>query len=612
MDRFVALLWDSAIESRTRQVEAWSQALRRQSGKWATVLDLPGLRVHSYHHRGDGPVVTAWPERNGLIIGPLFRRGDEHKGRVKQFSGVDAERIAASDGDALIRDWWGNYVAIWRPRGDDGAVVIRDPCGAVPCFMTAQQDVQILFAHAEDVAALSGIEFTIDWTYVQAFLHLNFFVTKYTGLREVIELLPGERLRFHAREPNQLSWAWNAVTLAATPHDQRFKDATEELRATAESCFSAWGQEYRKILVSVSGGLDSSILLNLMRRVCDAEITAVHYRGFAYEDYETELARAAARHADVECLDLQRPVSAAALPRLLNDPIVSRPHVRMFATEIDTLTDNIANSRDMDAFFIGQGGDHIFLQYGAAKHTTTDYIYARGPSPKFLSVAYHAASLRRRSASTIAHETLIALLSPKGANQLSELQAVLKVEDPPFSLNALDALPTDYKLHPWLDQARNLPPGKASHLGHLVSLYKYHVRHGRALRRDVCMPYISQPLFEFALKTPIYTLAEQGVDRALQRAAFADLIPHAIYRRIAKGGANRYSMLFMQRNMDFMRNLIRKGHLIESGWFDQRKLLQMLTDEFPAHGRGSMFLKHLTIAEIWLHNCLAAGARAHT
>lgn len=612
MDRYVAFLWDSTIEPRTQQVDRWSAQLKAQSPKWTTVLDLPGLRVHSLIHRGDAPIVTAWPDNNGVIVGPVFRRGDERKGRIKQLSAADAERIAASNGDALVGDWWGNYVAVWRKRGDDGAVVIRDPCGAVPGLMTEQMGVQVLFAHADDIAALPGVTLSIDWTYLQAFLLLNFFVTKYTGFREVTELLSGERLHWTPRGPAVYSWAWNAVEIASAPNDQPFDDAASELRATAEACFTAWGNEYRRMLVSVSGGLDSSILLNLLRSVSDAEILAVHYRGFAYEDYETGLARLAANRASVELLDLVRSIPHNSLRHLLEEPVLARPHRRMFAVEVDRLSEHIADQHSADAFVIGQGGDHLFFQRGAARHTLTDFLLARREPSKLASIAYEAAMLRREAVSTIVRDTISALIAPHRWDPLSDLHAILnKTKYVPIKREVIASVPTSYQYPPWLQDARALPTGKAIHVAQLISLYNYHVRHGRALRRDVCHPYISQPLFEFALRTPVYRLVEGGVDRALQRHAFADLVPDTILRRTAKGGADHYSMLFMQRSMDFIQRLVREGHLVKTGWLDIDKLEAMLSDEFAASGQGSSFLQHIAIAEAWLRTCSREDARLH-
>ena len=96
MDRFVAMVWDQTDPSRQGQVNAWSETLQRQSQKWVRVLDQPGLRVFSYHHRGDGPVVTRWQSEDGIVIGVLFERGQEKKGRVLSLDRREADRVVST------------------------------------------------------------------------------------------------------------------------------------------------------------------------------------------------------------------------------------------------------------------------------------------------------------------------------------------------------------------------------------------------------------------------------------------------------------------------------------------------------------------------------------
>src|SRR5262245_39841068 len=114
MDRFVAMVWNPDDPSRQIYVNEWSDQLQRQSSRWRRVLDQPGLRVYSFHHRGDGPVVTGWVTGEGIVIGVLFERGAEGSGRVRDLDRREAGRVIATRGNRLIKKYWGNYVAIWR------------------------------------------------------------------------------------------------------------------------------------------------------------------------------------------------------------------------------------------------------------------------------------------------------------------------------------------------------------------------------------------------------------------------------------------------------------------------------------------------------------------
>jgi asparagine synthase (glutamine-hydrolysing) len=610
MDRFVAMVWDQADPSRHGQVNAWSETLQRQSSKWKRVLDQPGLRVFSYHHRGDGPVVTRWQDDNGIVIGALFERGQEKKGRVQSLDSHAAGRVITSRGDELIRGFWGNYVAIWRDPETRNTTVLRDPCGAVPCFMTERHGVELLFAHAEDVADLPGLNFTIDWTYLQAFILFNYFVTKYTGLKEVTELLGGERLECRPGSGKKFSWAWNGAEIAAEPDLQTFADAKAELRSTAEACFTAWGKEYRNIVVSLSGGLDSSIVLNLLRRTSDARITGLHFLGVGYEQYEVQLARMAAANADAEYVEGVLNPKQDEVRRILNSPRMARPKMQSMAILVDDLSTALADRVGADAFMTGQGGDNLFLQRGGATRTVADYVRLNGFGRDFWRVAYDAAKLQRHTIWKVAGDALHAAISPHGWRPYEFLQDEGWAKHRAISPGAIDATPASYKLHPWLAQAARTPPNKAGHLVSIVGLYNYHSSFGRGVTRDVILPFFSQPIAELALRTPTYVLAEGGLDRALQRRAFADIIPEPIARRTGKGGAGSYYLQVTQNNLDLYRELILDGAMVRQGWLDRDKIERMLTPDHIVHGGGSMFIDLLVVAEGWVKSWINLGVRA--
>ncbi|HVK79295.1 MAG TPA: hypothetical protein VM915_01665, partial [Verrucomicrobiae bacterium] len=112
MDRFVAMAWDGASSARRACVETWTQTLLAQSPRWSMVLDAEGLRVFSFHHRGDGPVMSSLPDASGVIIGVVFERGREQHGRVRRLNEAQRAALVASDGASLISGFWGSYLSI--------------------------------------------------------------------------------------------------------------------------------------------------------------------------------------------------------------------------------------------------------------------------------------------------------------------------------------------------------------------------------------------------------------------------------------------------------------------------------------------------------------------
>jgi asparagine synthase (glutamine-hydrolysing) len=606
MDRFVAMIWDQGDPTRQGQVNSWSEMLLRQSPKWKRVLDAPGLRVFSYHHRGNGPVVTRWQGENGIVIGVLFKRGEEKKGRTLNFDRREAAEVAASRGDTLMKKYWGNYVAIWRDAETRKTTAVRDPCAAVPCFTTRQQGIDLFFAHTEDVANFPGSVFSIDWIFLQAFILHEHFATRHTGLKEVSELLAGERMEMTSDGEQTLSWAWSGAKIATQPSFKSFDDAKHELRETMEACFTAWGKEYRRPFVQLSGGLDSSIVVNLLRHVSDTDIKALHVVGSGYEEYEVKLARLAAARAGVELIEVELDLSKEDVSRALALPRLARPATQTIGVLADELAIKAACEVDADSFMTGQAGDILFMQRGVVRHVLADYVQLHGFGKNFMRVAYGAAMLQRKSIWSVVREAL--------ANQPWQPYAFL-YEPSEMKRRVLlpdveRAIPDDYVHHPWHAEAARLPPGKAGHVKNIIALTRFHPVRGHGLDYDVISSFFCQPVAELALRTPTYLLCDGGLDRALERRAFAELVPAEIVKRIGKGGFNVAAQQSVRANLPFLRTLILDGALRKQGWFDDARVEQMLTEAGVTRGDGTWTIYQLAAAEVWLRRWCVDGVRA--
>jgi hypothetical protein len=180
----------------------------------------------------------------------------------------------------------------------------------------------------------------------------------------------------------------------------------------------------------------------------------------------------------------------------------------------------------------------------------------------------------------------------------------------PLGAGIASAIPTAYKHHPWLSQAVGLPGGKANHLSNIVALYNYYVVRGHGLARDAILPYFSQPIAEFALRTATYMFSQGGIDRSLERSAFGDVIPEAIRRRTTKGGADMYVLQIIQRNIAFFRELILEGELATQNWIDREKVERMLNLDHVVHGGGGLFIFRLVAVAAWLNSWREGKARA--
>ncbi|WP_260929156.1 asparagine synthase-related protein [Novosphingobium sp. 9] len=210
--------------------------------------------------RASGPVIPLCGQ--GAIIGHLFERGAVSR-RVLRLEPDRIERIVATKGASLVREFWGGYVAFlldaqgcWH--------ILRDPSGTLPVYWRRL---------AAGIALASGLEeppfryqdgVGIDYEALCLHLGAAHHAGAATCLAGVSELLAGEVLCLgNDGVRNTALWSpWDHV------HDRR-QDAqvtADDLHAVVSDVVAAWGDVFASVLLGMSGGLDSSIVAAALHR----------------------------------------------------------------------------------------------------------------------------------------------------------------------------------------------------------------------------------------------------------------------------------------------------------------------------------------------------------
>ncbi len=575
MHRFVAMTWNPASPDAARRVAIWSEALRRATGDWACALDVEGARVLV----PAGQVLTTVSngvDVSGVIIGRLFERGHERQGRVSSLAGQAALGIARSNGADLIRAYWGQYVAIWRCDRSRETAILRDPSGAVGCSQLTCEGVGLFFAHAPDVVGLTGMAMSFNWDRISAFLDQPYVTTVSTGLNEITDLLAGEKITFDGSGAAPRSWVWNATTFAAEPDLRPVADLQADVRETVSGCIAAIGGQHGSILVQLSGGLDSSILLALLQRSSPANVYALHTQASGYEGFESDLARMVAAKTGTRLIVRKLVPERVDLRAILDSPVLVRPDRQIMGKPGNDLIADVCDETGAEATLAGHGGDSLFLQRSAATNTVADYLRLHGWTPEVWSLAYRASMLQERPVWTILRE----------ATRNSRHHASTGKRATP---------------HPWLDDAASLPPGKREQLVNIVALYNYYVLIGYGASRDALNPYFSQPIVELALSIPTYQFAHEGYDRSLQRRSFSDIVPSPVIRRKGKGFLNTYLLRVIEHNAPFLRELLHEGWLARSGLIEREAIDPMLSPAELVSGAGLSTISGLVAVEAWIN-----------
>ena len=573
MARFVGFRWTPCVGAKERTARACAARLGRD---WRTLLDWRGVLV-LVHPSDDDPTTLA--HGAGAIFGDTFSAG---AGAFNPGSDVGASV------SALAREWWGSYVALVIDRGHDVVRVLRSPDGAVPCYFAALDGVNVFFSDAADFIAMAP-DVEPDLVFLAAFLCYPRVTARRTGLSGVEELAPGEALIF-TREARRIEGLWSP---ARQDHILEFEQGMRAVRDAAERAVAPLTAGGARLLHRLSGGFDSSAVLGLLASQVPREaITCVNeFWPGAREGDEREIARTVAGRHGVELVELAMAPERVTYERLASAaPFSAKPTLAVLSFADSAAAEGYA-SVDADLLTSGQGGDHVFQRNRAAS-IAADAV-REGLSPqRLLQVALDTAHLTRRSVWGV-FETMFS-------------EGVLGRRPPPLRRSAaaqvLQQSVLDQALcqHPWMDCAVKMPPARALRVWLLADALGYHDKSAITVRARPFPIVLSQPVVEACLRIPPYIMTQGGRDRALARAAFADLVPAEVERRTLKGETTRYFAAILAANRAWIADTLSSGYLANCAIIDSGRLTAIARADWREDSLAADGLYSLIAAEAWL------------
>lgn len=554
-----------------------------------------GLAVRAEDHAERGPsayevrAARLWSPApridlgdRGFIVGALFRR-EAPASRVTDLDPDERQRIVETQGSALLANYWGGYVALLI--GDGGILsVLRDPSGMMPCYMRRDAGSVAL---ASDMAALAmpGCA-VVDFAALARMLAGIDVIGRRTGIAGIEELFPGERLTVTS-SGSRIEQAWSPWHHVAAPAKMDFVTAATALRTTLKDSIGAWTTCFDKILVGISGGLDSSIVaaalgprtpglrcLTMVEPGTDGD-----ERRYAEAIVHKLGVRLHAPIYDLGAVDVTRPV----LPHL---PL---PFALHFFHAIEA--EHRRLGEPVDAYFSGNGGDNIFCGLRSAV-SLADRLLANGLRPGLVQTARDLADLTGSG---------MAAVVTKGWERVRRREAGHRVRrdlsglGPAGRAAALD----DGDRHPWLIAPPRTLPGKAAHVAMLARAQKSIELYPRSIAPPQISPLLSQPIVELCLSIPTWYWVRGGRDRAVARAAFEGLLPKLILDRRTKGSPSGFIRRVFDAQGEAAIAMLRSGRLVEAGLLDSDWLERAGEGLWQDDGRDHRILT-FAAAEAWV------------
>ncbi len=518
----------------------------------------------------------------GAVIGTAFSRAP----LVRRITSIDGALSAACrkrGPAALLKEVWGGYIACLAPEGEK-VRILRDPSGALPCYCLQQGDVTVLASDTELIVQSLRWSPDIDWPTLASYLHTSFLRTEQTCLQGIKEVLVGNELTVLDRSVTQISqWTpWDYVTFRKELSD---RDRQAHLRETIRDCVKAWANQYEKIALSISGGLDSSIVaacaahsnahLTAFTRVTDDPIGDERkYARLVAEAIHTPLLEC---FYDPKAIDLSVSV-AAHLPR---------PFGLQNLHPLNSFIRRLANEHGVQAHFSGNGGDNVFC-YMQSATPIVDRLCVQGPNAEAFLTFMDVCKETDSTIWKIGRETRKAIASAR--------RPYVWKASSDFLLRDHQSFIAD---HPWLHRRTGTPYGKAVH----VALLLQSLSSIEGARRDIDVPTISpllsQPVSEAALSIPSWEWVANGQNRSAVRSAFQNALPDVILRRLTKGGPDGFLIELFERHRKWLRDWFGDGLLRRNGIVDISAIDRALTAPTSLTGTTHFLILQLADVEAW-------------
>lgn len=605
MQRYVGFLWDPSDTVAAGLANEIAQLFVEYHAGWEACCRTQSMLIYVPLALNTRRHVHVLPRNLGVILGRLFPVKAEQwaDGWRADLHDALATSFATSGGSTLIDQFWGSYIAFFSDPGAQINYVARDCSGAIPCYSTTHRKVSIVFSDINDLAGFGLPPFDLDPEYLSAFIYWPELQVNRCAVRGLTEVLAGQRLQ-QKHGVSHVSNLWNPCEVVRSGSIDSTAAARSLLRSTTEYCIAAWASTYSTVVVSLSGGLDSAILLGCLTRTAKRPhvICVNRYNRLPGED-ERSYARHAAELRGLEFVELPWCSANRAFDEsLLALPKMPKPFVPLPFALLDAGSWNEVTSRyQAQAVWTGQGGDHIFFNVQTSL-AAADYMQAHRwwLSPvRTLAAIVDSAHYSREPYIAVWRNSR--RLARSRAPWKSDVQA-LRIGKSRVSFLVYETLPRnidEYVMHPCLSHRHDLPKGKQLQVELLLELLNRDrfssVLYGVPERH----PLISQPLLEIALRIPIHILTIGARQRGLARQAFKDVVTPEILAREDKGSTSSLWMHKIREAQPFLRDLLLDGLLAKAGIIDRPSLEPHLAAGHPIRPEQWSPLAACIAAEMW-------------
>jgi asparagine synthase (glutamine-hydrolysing) len=622
MLQYLAFAWNP----RDPQAVATANTLRQRhiahASTYRFVFHQPGIEVYCAAGAGEHGAAIPLHSDFGVVLGTLFEVRDPSSDVAMSPLGTldeaTSRTLLYTEGRAITSRFWGSYVLILHHAPRTQTYVVRAPMSRLPCFHASYDGVDVFFSDVEYFARIAPLKLSVNWDCIRAQVAHGDYLTHETALSEIAALQCGECLDIGPDGTHRRVY-WEPRSILNEPPVPDFRDASRALKRTTQYCVNSWVSPHRTVLHTLSGGLDSSIVLScLVNAPTKPHVRCVNYYSDESGD-ERVYATAMARHIGIELIEQERNRSIDM--RVFRDTVkTANPVLHFTGCDFEPTNAALASQIGATAIFDGELGDDVFghsLRHDALGECVQRY----GISRRFFKAAIDFAMLRRESIWRTLLQTYRTHRRLTEMRYWSQYRSLIRESNflPAKSWLVSEEALREYErsstrfIHPWFRDVAGIPYGKLKLMfsSMVATSTAYQSPFAKPHYPPTLSPLVSQPLIELALRIPSHLHIEGGRDRAVARAAFADdLAPLVVIRGLGKGTPDLWLKQLVARNREFLREFLLDGILVNQGLLDRRKVDAALAADV---GGARIFISDVLVQcyiEAWLRGWSSARFRA--
>ena len=497
-------------------------------------------------------------------------------------------------------------LALWDARQRQ-LLLARDRLGEKP-LVYREEPGRLLFAsELKSLLEVPGVTREIDPQALDQYLTYQYVPHPRTIYQGIAKLPPGHVALYRDGRLSVRPY-WNPDF--RVEEDRPFEQYAEELARLLTSSVEMRLQSEVPLGAFLSGGIDSTIIVGLMRRLSTGPLRTFTI-GFPVPDYdERAYARLVSQHFHTEHEEFEvRPDAAAVLPKLVwhyDEPFAD-------SSALPTWYLSELTRRQVTVALTGDGGDELFAGYLRYRAVALAAQFDRLPRmlrALFSAGIWHKLPLpgRQRSLLRRMRRFAEALRYPPARRYLEWIaifnearRGALYSDD--FLATLPESDPADF-LAAAMSRSAGRDPVTAASLADVLTylpcdlLTKVDVAsmaHGLECRP----PFLDHRVVELAARMPVACKFQHGQGKRILRKAFGDLLPPQIQRRRKMGFGVPLAHWFRNELQSFARDAILSPEAMARGYFRPEAVRRLWEEHQSGRFDHSYRLWALLILEVW-------------